>query len=149
MQYERTLIQISMSKNRQSDSTGRRKIQNHLDEEDAGPSKESFNRSVSKTDNKFHSLPDIQQETGTDIGTNPNQVEAATDMPKDDFIDRFFRGVVSFGAAVFSSAVLAGFLDIATGWDINFGSLPMIAITAVLFFLWYPILTWLGFFRDS
>jgi len=136
-----------MNRNRKSNSSGRTNIQNNLDEENTKPSKESTDPLVPDTGKTFYSQPEAQQANSS--GTNLNQVDDATDTPKDDIIDRFFRAVVSFLAAVFSSAVVAGFLDIATGWDINFGSLPMIAITAGFFFLWYPILTWLGFFRDS
>jgi len=77
---------------------------------------------------------------------SPNKTK---ELPKEDVIDKLFRGLTAFFLAVFLSAVIAGMLEVAQNWEIPFGSLPMIAITTFLYYPCYKILTLMGFFRQK
>ncbi|NBC64959.1 MAG: hypothetical protein GVY07_04760, partial [Bacteroidetes bacterium] len=61
-------------------------------------------------------------------------IKKKTELPKEDIVDKLLRGFVAFFVAVFISAVVAGLLEVAQGWEISFGSLSMIAITAALYY---------------
>jgi len=112
-------------------------------------------KSREKPNNKLDNQLDIQEdrndsvqsEIGMDFSCVKKDIES--EEPKEDIIDKILRATVAGIASVFASAVIAGFAEVATGWSIAFGSLPMIAITAVLFMPWYWALTRMGFFRSK
>ena len=78
-----------------------------------------------------------------------NSLNKTEKLPKEDIIDKLFRGFMAFFFAVFLSAIIAGMLEVAQNWEIPFGSLPMIAITTFFYYPCYKILTWMGFFRQK
>lgn len=78
-----------------------------------------------------------------------NPIKEEAELPKEDIVDKLLRGFVAFFLAVFISAVVAGMIEVAQGWEISFGSLPMIAGTTILYYPIYKILTRLGFFRQN
>lgn len=70
------------------------------------------------------------------------------DHSKEDIIDKFFRGLMALFSSAFTCGIIVGILEVPLNWEISAGSLPMIAITAFLYYPWYKILTVLGFFRQ-
>ena len=76
-------------------------------------------------------------------------IQKKSQSPKEDIVDKLLRGFLAFFLAVFISAVIAGMLEAVQGWEIVFGSLPMIAITALLYYPSYKVLTLMGFFRKK
>ena len=78
-----------------------------------------------------------------------NSLNKTEKLPKEDIIDKLFRGFTAFFLAVFLSAIIAGMLEVAQNWEIPFGSLPMIVITTFFYYPCYKILTWMGFFRQK
>ncbi|MCG2589672.1 hypothetical protein [Rhodohalobacter sulfatireducens] len=75
-------------------------------------------------------------------------VSQESETPKEDIIDKLLRGILAFFGAIFFGAVISGIMEVAQGWQITFGSLPMITITAILYYPTYKALTWMGFFRQ-
>lgn len=78
--------------------------------------------------------------------SNSNKTES---KPREDIIDRFFRGILAAGVAVFLSGLIAGFIE-ASGQvnNIAFGSYPVVVMTLLLYYPLYKIFTWAGFFRQ-
>jgi len=104
-----------------------------------------------KLDNHLDTQADtddlLQSEIGKDFICVKKNIES--EEPKEDIVDKILRATVAGIASVFTSAVIAGFAEVATGWSIGFGSLPMIGITAVCFMPWYWALARMGFFRSK
>ena len=92
------------------------------------------------------SIEDRRTELNNREDNSPNKTK---ELPKEDIIDKLFRGFMAFFFAVFLGAIIAGMLEVAQNWEISFGSLPMIAITTFLYYPCYKILTWMGFFRQK
>ena len=104
-----------------------------------GSLKNDLNKDKSSTEDRHTELSSRED----------NSLNKTEKLPKEDIIDKLFRGLTAFFLAVFLSAIIAGMLEVAQDWEIPFGSLPMIAITTFLYYLCYKILTLMGFFRQK
>ena len=76
-------------------------------------------------------------------------MEENEETSEGDVIGVLLRGLIAFFTAIFLSAVVSGLLEAAQGWEITFGSLPMIALTSLLYYPSYKVLKRLGFFRKK
>lgn len=96
----------------------------------------TYNNSLSNDLEEDYSKNDsgsINSSFKTNIKDNPNTFENS----KDDIFDMFLRGCYSLIPAIFTSAAIAGFIEIAQGWEISAGSFPMIILTIFTFTFWY------------
>ncbi|MDZ7720409.1 MAG: hypothetical protein U5K72_16455 [Balneolaceae bacterium] len=101
--------------------------------------KNALNEKTSSKENRKTELDERE--------ANPNR--EMPEPPKEDIVDKLLRGFMAFFLSVFVSAVIAGMLEVALSREISFGSWPMIVATAILYYPFYKILTWMGFFRQK
>lgn len=90
-----------------------------------------------------------KEQTENDADQKVLSREDVENLPDQDIIGVTLRGVTAIFMAIFFGAVISGLLEASQGWEITFGSLPMIAITSVLYYPSYKILTRMGFFRKN
>ncbi|NBC27765.1 MAG: hypothetical protein GVY08_12955 [Bacteroidetes bacterium] len=88
---------------------------------------------------EFSEQPTYQKRDGSKIES----------QPKDDIIDRLFRGTLAAAVAVFLSGLIAGFTE-ASGQvnDIAFDNYAVVIMTLLLYYPLYKLFTWAGFFRQ-
>ena len=130
----KTIADMDKSKSSESSQRG---IDNHLDNQP----QENFSDSSQKN-NPLSSY----KSNGTAAKNTPE--EKPQETSDEDIIDRILRSLLTLFAAAFSSGIAAGILEAVMGWNITFASLPMLAITAALFYPYYKLFSWLGFFKN-
>lgn len=118
-----------MSKNKSKQQTKKSSLDNALDSEKHPESHKK----------EFSEQPTFQKR-------NDSKIES---QPKDDIIDRLFRGMLAAGVSVFLSGLIAGFIE-ASGQvdDIAFDSYAVVIMTLLLYYPLYKLFTWAGFFRQ-
>ncbi|MCH8569387.1 MAG: hypothetical protein LAT67_14020 [Balneolales bacterium] len=101
-------------------------------------------------ENKLTEPPPAKERIKANFSENEKTpAKDKTASPEEDIIDIGLRGFSALVLSVFISAIIAGMLEVAQGWDIAFGSLPMIALSVVIFYPTYKIMGWLGFFKPK
>lgn len=116
------------------------------------PKEKANQKSKSRLENALESEERLasQREKIVDPVTDQNTDNSTTEKePKEDIVDKILRGLIAAGAAVFTTAVIAGMLE-ASGHveEIVFGSFFMIFMTLLLYLPFYKLFTWFGFFRQ-
>jgi hypothetical protein len=100
--------------------------------------------------NALNESPDRERErVSVEESTHERQSEKKEETADGDVIGVLLRGITAFFMAVFFSAVVSGMLEVFQGWEITFGSLPMIVTTSVLYYPCYKILSRMDFFRKN
>lgn len=97
---------------------------------------------------ELNNILNSDQSAQSDIDASERFTPRNTARGKGDLIDKLFRAVVAAGAAVFSSGVLFGALEVAEVITLDFEHPLQLASLAILTWLWYKALTWMGFFTD-